>query len=232
MLLMVFLERALILNLAGGETSRWQSNIGHRWRGLSELALGPELEPRVLDFGRGPHAEGGVPTLSVVEALDVVVDRSGEFDPGPPAPSVEQLDLQVELLADALVGCPGCGGVDVAIKERPLVRVRDLSLAGRVMHLVWRKRRYRCEECGSSFTEQHDQLPSRQRVTARFRQRLLERLVDGAAHAEVARHTSAQLATSSRGRLLSAPITRGLAGQRWRRGGSRWTRRIIAGAGS
>lgn len=67
------------------------------------------------------------------------------------------------------------------------VCVRDLPLAGRVTHLVWRKRRYRRQDCGSSFTEQHEQLASRQRVSARFRQRLLERLSDGAAHAEVAR---------------------------------------------
>ena len=36
-------------------------------------------------------------------------------------------------------------------------------------------------------TETHEQLPTRQRVTARFRARLGERVADGAAHAEVAR---------------------------------------------
>src|SRR5436305_14513856 len=87
----------------------------------------------------------------------------------------EQLDLQVELLAGALVACPRCAGVDVTVKERPRVRVRDLSLGGRVTYLVWRKRRYSCEECGRSFTERHEHLPARQRVTGRFRQRLLER---------------------------------------------------------
>lgn len=85
-----------------------------------------------------------------------------------------QLDLQVELPGGALVTCPHCGGVEVRIKERPRLRVRDLSLTGRVTHLVWRKRRYGCEECGRSFTEQHEQLPSRQRVSGRFRRRLIE----------------------------------------------------------
>jgi transposase len=103
----------------------------------------------------------------------------------------EQFDLQVELLARA-TGCPHCGGVDVLVKERPRVRVRDLPIAGRVTRLVWRKRRYRCSECARTFTETHEQLPARQRVTARFRARLAERVADGAAHAEVAReeHTS------------------------------------------
>src|SRR4051794_8566246 len=98
----------------------------------------------------------------------------------------EQLDLQVELLARA-TGCPHCGGSEVRVKERPRVRVRDLSIAGRVTRLVWRKRRYRCEDCARTFTETHEQLPARQRVTERFRARLAERVVGGAAHARVGR---------------------------------------------
>jgi transposase len=65
--------------------------------------------------------------------------------------------------------------------------VRDLPIAGRVTHLVWRKRRYRCRDCGRTFTESHPELPARQRVTRRFRRRLFERVRGGAAHAEVAR---------------------------------------------
>ena len=98
----------------------------------------------------------------------------------------DQLDLQVELIARE-VGCPRCGGSDVRVKERPRVRVRDLAIAGRLTRLVWRKRRYRCTDCGRTFTETHEQLPSRQRVTGRFRARLAERVAGGAAHAEVAR---------------------------------------------
>ena len=98
----------------------------------------------------------------------------------------EQLDLQVELLARA-GGCPHCGGSELRVKERPRVRVRDLPIGGRVTRLVWRKRRYRCTDCGRTFTETHEQLPARQRVTGRFRARLGERVADGAAHAEVAR---------------------------------------------
>jgi transposase len=67
------------------------------------------------------------------------------------------------------------------------VRVRDLPIAGRVTHLVRRKRRYRCQGCGRTFTESHPDLPPRQRMTRRFRLRLFERCPGGAAHAEVAR---------------------------------------------
>ena len=68
-----------------------------------------------------------------------------------------------------------------------MVRVRDLSIAGKAVWLRWRKRRYRCQGCRRTFTESHAELPSRQRVTRRYRRRLRERVVGGAAHAEVAR---------------------------------------------
>jgi transposase len=83
--------------------------------------------------------------------------------------------------------CPRRGRSSVEVKDRPVVRVPDLPLAGRVTHLVWRKRRYGCRACGRAFTESHPELPPRQRVTRRFRRRLRERVADGAAHAEVAR---------------------------------------------
>jgi transposase len=67
------------------------------------------------------------------------------------------------------------------------VRVRDLPVAGRRTFLLWRKRRFRCRACGRSFTESHPELPSRQRVSRRFRGRLFQWAREGAAHAEVAR---------------------------------------------
>jgi zinc-finger of transposase IS204/IS1001/IS1096/IS1165 len=82
----------------------------------------------------------------------------------------DELDLEVELVARAGC-CPGCGRASVDVKDRPPVRVRDLPLAGRVAHLVWRKRRYRCAGCGRTFTATHPELPARQRVTRRFRRR-------------------------------------------------------------
>jgi transposase len=80
----------------------------------------------------------------------------------------------------------------LAVKERPLVRVRDLPIAGRPTYLLWRKRRFGCQACGRTFTETHPQLPARQRVSARFWARLFERCRERAAHAEVARdeHTT------------------------------------------
>jgi transposase len=94
--------------------------------------------------------------------------------------------LGVELIAPAAC-CRWCGRASLAVKERPVVRVRDLPIAGRATYLLWRKRRFVCEACGRTFTETHPQLPARQRVSARFRTRLFDRVRGGAAHAEVAR---------------------------------------------
>jgi hypothetical protein len=62
------------------------------------------------------------------------------------ADSGDQLDLQVELIARA-ERCPRCAGGPVAIKERPVVAVRDLAIGDRATILRWRKRRYRCASC-------------------------------------------------------------------------------------
>jgi transposase len=98
----------------------------------------------------------------------------------------DHIELEVELVSPAGC-CPRCGRASVEVKERPLVAVRDLPVAGRRTVLRWRKRRFRCRRCGRTFTEAHGELPPRQRVTRRFRARLFERTRAGAAHAEVAR---------------------------------------------
>jgi hypothetical protein len=44
---------------------------------------------------------------------------------------------RVELHARA-ADCPQCGGTEVRVKDRPLVRVRDLPIAGRLTRLAGR----------------------------------------------------------------------------------------------
>jgi len=97
-----------------------------------------------------------------------------------------QLEIEVELVTEVAC-CRWCGRASLAVKDPPVVRVRDLSIAGRVTFLRWRKRRYWCEVCERTFTETHSALPARQRVSARFRAHLFERCRGGGAHAEVAR---------------------------------------------
>ena len=61
-------------------------------------------------------------------------------------------ELDLRSSCSRAVFCPPCGG-DVRVKERLRVRVRDLPVAGQLTRLMWRKRRYRCVECGRTFRE-------------------------------------------------------------------------------
>lgn len=97
-----------------------------------------------------------------------------------------QLEIEVESTLEVAC-CRWCSRSSLLVKDRPVVRVRDLPVAGRVTFLRWRKRRFWCEACERTFTETHPALPSRQRVSARFRSHLFERVQGGGAHAEVAR---------------------------------------------
>src|SRR5207244_6928536 len=137
----------------------------------------------------------------------------------------DELDLELELVAVA-TSCRFCGG-RIEVKERPRVRVRDLSLSGRRVWLVWRKRRFRCHRCRRSFTETDARLPSRRRVSARFHARLFERLRAGAAQLEVAREEQtsryqverafrlgAERELAARGRPLARRLAIGAAAHR------------------
>src|SRR2546430_1799227 len=152
--------------------------------------------------------------------VTAVVERGGE------------LDLEVELATPAGGCCPGCGRARCEVKERPLVRVRDLPIAGRRTFLVWRKRRFRCLACGCTFTERHEELPSRQRVTRRFRRRLFARASEDAAHAEVARGEETTRYQLARAFALGAAIELVACAEAGPPGGRLLTRRTIGAATS
>jgi transposase len=58
--------------------------------------------------------------------------------------TASEVVIRIETTVD-LVGCPGCGVVATA-HDRMAVAYRDLAAFGRPARLVWRKRRWRCEE--------------------------------------------------------------------------------------
>ena len=66
--------------------------------------------------------------------------------------------------------CPDCGVRSGRIKERRLVRIRDLPVADAQVQLWWRKRRLLCVELGCSrrsFTQVAAEIPPRSRLTTR-----------------------------------------------------------------
>jgi len=74
--------------------------------------------------------------------------------------------------------CPRCGvlvgGQPFDVRES---RVKDLPMGHRPVHVIWRKRRYRCRESACAqrvFVERSVQIPPRHRLTSRLRARLEE----------------------------------------------------------
>jgi transposase len=72
--------------------------------------------------------------------------------------------------------CPRCGVIaDVRPYDVRESRVKDLPMGHRPVHVIWRKRRYRCRETGCAqrvFVERSVQIPPRHRLTGRLRSRL------------------------------------------------------------
>ncbi len=68
--------------------------------------------------------------------------------------SPERLVVAVEATWRRL-RCPQCGFKCHRVHDRRDKRVRDLEISGRVVTLVWRRRRFRCDDCGSRFLEEH-----------------------------------------------------------------------------
>jgi transposase len=71
--------------------------------------------------------------------------------------------------------CPECGVFTAALKDRPVMRLKDLPGSGQAVELWWRKRRLICVEplCPrKSFTQTSTAVRPRGRVTERLRDRV------------------------------------------------------------
>ena len=71
--------------------------------------------------------------------------------------------------------CPACGVLSSAVKDRPLIRVKDLPACGQQVELWWRKRRLLCRESlcpRRSFTQTCAAVRPRARVMERLRDKL------------------------------------------------------------
>ena len=78
--------------------------------------------------------------------------------------------------------CPACGVLSGAVKDRPLMRLKDLPISGQSVELWWRKRRLICGErrCAQkTFTQVSAAVRPRGRVTERLRQRVAMAIAAG-----------------------------------------------------
>ena len=68
--------------------------------------------------------------------------------------------------------CPECGVLSGLVKDRPMMRVKDLPASGQHVELWWRKRRLVCAEplcLRKTFTQASTVVRPRARVTERLR---------------------------------------------------------------
>ena len=104
--------------------------------------------------------------------------------------------------------CPECGTASSRVKDRPLVRIRDLPVADQQVALWWRKRRLLCPQQAcprASFTQVSPEIPPRSRLTARLRQRLAEAIAaSNRAVSEVAAEYGAAWRTAHRALVAAA----------------------------
>jgi transposase len=95
--------------------------------------------------------------------------------------SQDHLEVVIEM-REAEGACPACGVLSGLVKERPLVRIKDLPASGQVVYLWWHKRRLVCAEplcLRRSFTQVSEAIAPRCRLTDRLRQRAAEAVARG-----------------------------------------------------
>jgi transposase len=71
--------------------------------------------------------------------------------------------------------CPGCGVVSSRVKDRPVVRLKDVPASGQRVQLWWRKRRLVCTQVRCprrSFTQVSEAIRPRARLTERLKDTL------------------------------------------------------------
>ncbi|MFF3178431.1 ISL3 family transposase [Rhodococcus pyridinivorans] len=140
------------------------------------------------------------------EGTSVLLGLEDEFT----VPQLERIDADTVRVVIEVIdpegACPECGVLTSRIKERPLVRVKDLPASGQRTDLWWLKRRLVCREpaCGTAtFTQQSRAAPARSRLTTRLREKIGSAIASGnRAVSEVA--SEYQVAWSTAHRALIA----------------------------
>ena len=96
--------------------------------------------------------------LRRIRVLEVVADTPG------------RLEVAVEA-AWSWSRCPQCGFKCRRVHDRRVKRILDRSVSGRETVLLWRRRRWRCENCGERHLEDHPEFEGK--LTRRLARRLV-----------------------------------------------------------
>ena len=87
----------------------------------------------------------------------------------------DRLILHVEMKRRP-ANCPCCGMLTDTIHDYRIQTVKDSPIQGKTVHWQYRKRRYRCTNCGKRFYEKNWLLPKWHRLTNRLALQVIQRL--------------------------------------------------------
>ena len=104
------------------------------------------------------------------DVMQVRLHLSGVRVRGVLVDTVDRLEVEVES-AREWSRCGHCGFRCFRVWDRRVKRVRDLGVSGRRTTLVWRRRRFSCDNCGERHLEDHAQFQGG--LSRRFARRLV-----------------------------------------------------------
>ena len=91
--------------------------------------------------------------------------------------------------------CPNCKGTTDKIHDYRKQTIKDIPAFGKLVTIVLRKRRYRCEHCGKRFFEINNFLPKYHRMTNRLSAYVIDKLRTEGSFTSVAREVNLSVTT-------------------------------------
>lgn len=91
--------------------------------------------------------------------------------------------------------CPCCGGATDKIHDYRKQTIKDIPAFGKLVTIILRKRRYRCEHCGKRFFEINNFLPRFHRMTNRLSAYVINKLQTECSFTSVAREVDLSVTT-------------------------------------
>lgn len=91
--------------------------------------------------------------------------------------------------------CPCCDMPTKTVHDYRRQKIKDISAFGKAVSIIYKKRRYRCENCGKRFYEKNAFLPRYHRMTSRLVADIINKLRSVRSFTEVAKESGLSVST-------------------------------------